>query len=194
VKQLIAYTGPVHSEKSTLALRAASRHKRLKKLVVLLRPIQSIRPDPDNPEAGDRVGMLVTKNGEEFPSRDTAYARDMHAFTDGAHVVWIDEPQLWPDEVEVYDAVRRIRRRSLVIVSGLSATSELEPFGSSMPRLLAVADEIVLCKADCDACATFGIASRSRYVGAEPKQGQVKVGGAQVYDANCPSCWTSALT
>lgn len=195
MKQLIVYTGPVHSEKSTHALRASSRHQRLKKQVVLVRPLQSIRPDPNDPEGGDRVGTLVTKNGEEFPSKDTAYARDMRAFTDHADVVWIDEPQLWPDEVEVFEAVQRIRRRSIVIISGLAATSELEPFGTSMPKLLAVADEIMLCKADCDACAVYGIASRSRYVGVEAKEGQVKVGGALVYDADCPVCWTeSALT
>ena len=193
MKQLIIYTGPVHSEKTTHALRAASRHARLKHLVQLIRPVQSIRPDPDNPEKGDRRGMLVTKNGEEFPSMDTGYARDTVGFTQGADVVWIDEPQLWPDEEEVFGSVARIRKTALVIISGLSATSELEPFGVSMPKLLAVADEIVLLKADCDACATFGTASRSRYVGRAPKEGQVKVGGVPDYNAECPTCW-SALT
>ena len=193
MKQLIVYTGPVHSEKSTHALRAASRHQRLKKQVVLIRPMQSIRPDPDDPENGDRPGTLVTKNGESFPSNDTAYARDLMGFACKQDVVWLDEPQLWPDEVEVFAAVARVRQRSIVIISGLAATSELEPFGTSMPKLLAVADEIMLCKADCDACAAYGVASRSRYVGKEAKDGQVKVGGVLVYDADCPACWTELL-
>lgn len=188
MKQLIVYTGPTHSEKSTHALRAASRHERLKKRVILVRPMQSIRP-----VQGDRRGTLVTKNGEEFPSSDLAYARDLVSVCDHKDVVWIDEPQLWPDEAEVFPAVKRIRRHALVIISGLSATSELEPFGVSMPKLLAIADEIHLCKADCDGCATYGAASRSRYIGDEKKTGQVKVGGESDYAANCPRCW-SALT
>jgi len=195
VKQLIVYTGPVHSEKSTHALRAASRHARRRE-VQLVRPVQSIRPDPACPESSDRRGTLVTKNGASFPSMDTAYARDILSVVyDKTEVVWLDEPQLWPDEAdEVFRAVAFLRQNCTVLISGLSATSELEPFGSSMPKLLAVADEIHLCKADCDSCGVYGTASRSRYIGAERKIGQVKVGGTQLYDADCPACWTSALT
>lgn len=193
MKELFVYTGPVHSEKSTHTLRAARRYQRLHKRVVLVRPVQSIRPDPDDPEHGDRPGTLVTKNGEEFPSKDTGYARDILGFTVCKDVVWIDEPQLWPDEDEVFGIVTRLRREAVVLISGLSATSELEPFGESMPKLLAVADQIMLCKADCDECRTFMTASRSRHIGRVPKKGQVKVGGVADYDADCPACW-SALT
>lgn len=194
MKQLIVYVGPVRSEKSTHALRAAARHQRLGRKAVLIRPLQSIRPDPADPTRGDRRGVLVTKNGEEYPSLDSSHARDIVAAAGNADVVWLDEPQLWPDEAEhVFDAVARLRARATVIVSGLAATSELEPFGVSMPKLLAVADIIKMCKADCDECAAFGIASRSRYIGEEAKEGQVKVGGEPDYAANCPTCW-SALT
>lgn len=41
---------------------------------------------------------------------------------------------------------------------------------------------------DRDDCASFGTATRSVYIGDQPKVGQVKKGGASDYAAACPNC------
>jgi thymidine kinase len=189
--QLTVYAGPVHSEKSTAALHHASRLERLGKRVALIRPIKSIRPDKDNPETGDRVGMLVTKRGEEWPSLDLDSAADiLGAFTrSGADALWLDEPGLWlGDDDLVFPAVQSVRTISPVIVSTITASSEGEPFKKAPPALWAAADDPVVCRADCDFCGTIGVATRSIYVGDGPKRGQVKVGGVSDYAASCVAC------
>ena len=189
-KLLVVFAGPTHAEKSTGAIQAAGRLQRLGKRVILIRPLQSIRPDPDNPETGDRLGTLVTKRGEEWPSIDLESAADIVAAFDasGGDVLWLDEPGLWPDDHLVIGAVRQIRERVDVLVSTIVADSEGEPFRTAPPWLWAAADVPSWRKADCDGCASFGVATRSVYIGAQPKVGQVKVGGVTDYAAFCPNC------
>jgi len=185
MRELRVYVGPVHSEKTTRAMRAAGRYKRLKKKVVLLRPARSIRE-------WEKPGTLTSKNGQSFPSIDLETAGEIAEAAKGADVVWFDEPMLFPDEAKVFDAIQRVREHSIVMVSGLSATSEVEPFGSSMPKLLAVADEIVHLRADCDVCGDFNTATRS--ICLKEKRGQVLVGGEETYQAVCPACWQKMTT
>lgn len=183
MKTLTVIVGPVHSEKSTHAVRIALRQKRLRKRVVLIRPTRSVRKH-------ERSGFLVTKNGLEYPSHEVETSRGIEpvAVSQRADIVWIDEPMLFPDEPSVFPVVQNIRRRMNVLVSGLVATSELEPFGTTMPSLLAVADAIVRLRADCDLCGRYNAATRSLCL--RPKQGQVLVGGEEVYRAACSKCWT----
>lgn len=180
MRELIIFTGPVSAEKSTHAAQAADRLRRLGFHVVLIRPTRSVRPH-------ERPGYLVTKNGTSFPSHELDSAAEIVEAAHGADVVWLDEPMLFPDDDEVFDAVQAVRRHATVIISGCAATSELEPFGSSMPRLIAVADEAKFLKADCDRCGSFGTATRSICLRA--KTGQVLVGGADTYEATCAACW-----
>jgi thymidine kinase len=180
VHDLRIYVGPVHGEKSTQARRAVGRLARLGKKVVLLRPARS-RRDHEEP------GILVTKNGERFPAVELEAALDaLDVVEDDDDVVWFDEPMLFEDEEDVFDVISAIRRKARVVVSGLSATSELDVFGLSMAKLMAVADEIIWCKADCDACGGFGIATRSYCL--KQKTDAVLVGGEDVYQAVCVAC------
>lgn len=191
MKELIIWTGPVHSGKSTRALLQAERYRRLGHDVVLVRPSRSVRPDPTDPDTGDRPGMLVTKTGHRYPSIEVEMAVDIVDAAEGANVVWIDEPMLFEHEHDIAEVVGRVRAFATVLVSGLAATSELDPFGRAMPRLLAVADTVHWCKADCDHCHRVNAASRS-FHRAGPKSEQVRVGGAESYEALCPQCWTDA--
>lgn len=189
-KLLVVFSGPMHGEKTTSALQAAGRLTRLGQRVVLIRPIQSIRPDPDVPEEGDRLGTLVTKRGERWPSIDLGSASEIEAafVASGAAVLWLDEPGLWPDDHLVIPAVRQIRRLADVIVSTIVSGSDGEPFQTAPPWLWAAADVPAFGRADCDDCASFGTATRSVYIGDQPKVGQVKKGGASDYAAACPNC------
>lgn len=186
MKRLTVFVGPVHSEKSTKAAHIAVRYQRLGYNVVLLRPRCSVR-------SHEQSGTLVTKNGVTFPSIEFDSLTEIEKLASGADVIWFDEimlaaasePKL---QGAAFEAIQRLRRKAIILVSGLSATSELEPFTLLMAWLLAVADHIVQCHADCDLCGEMESASRS--VCLIEKNGQVLVGGEETYKAACPECWT----
>lgn len=168
--------------KTTGALQAARRYRRQGASVLLIRPKKSIRSH----ETED--GRLTTKGGETWPSQEYDSAGRIPCHVD-ADVVWIDEPSLFENDYELPPIVSELRQNSIVLISGLAATSELEPFGDAMPLLLSVADEVIWLRADCDLCRTHGAATRSLFIG-EWKEGQVHVGGKEVYRPVCPACWT----
>ena len=184
MRTLRVWTGPVHSGKSKRAMALARRMVRTGRDLVLVRPEQSIR-DYEEP------GWLVTKDGEKWPSIDVKHPQEILAACRDAKVLWLDEPMLFDEneEPEVFPLVQEVRREMPVLVSGLSATSELEVFRISMSMIIAVADKVFWCTADCDECKKIDVATRSSYIGREKKHGQVKKGGQSDYDALCPGCW-----
>jgi len=177
------WSGPMSAAKTTGALHVARRYARHGKKVVLLRPASSRRAHEENDTA------LSTKNGEEFPCFDVVSVDDILERSEGADVVWLDEPNHFLNEHGLIEVVPKIRKRSIILISGLGATSELEPFGDSMGFFLSTADHVEWMAADCDACKTHGTATRSLYIGEAPKDGQLQVGGTESYRPVCPACW-----
>ena len=153
--------------------------------LVLIRP-----PCSKRSHESDQDGFLVTKGGERWPCLDVKSAVDLEDAAEGAGVVWIDEPFMFEDQGKLFKAVMRIRRKSDVLISTISMTSEMTPVSASVSALLAVADEIHHCRADCDDCQRLGNASRSWYL-AGPKKEKVKTGGEESYEPKCPSCWNT---
>lgn len=194
MKKLTIFVGPVHAEKSTHAAQTARRLQRLGNLVKLLRPRCSVRPSVLDPSNGDRPGTLVTKNGVDFPSIEYDSLDEIIEVSAHADVVWFDELMLAAaqepgKQVKAFKDIAKIRERSTILISALSATSEMEVFSDLMGRLLAVADEIVSCRADCDRCGKFAGATRSFFSDGS-KTSKVQVGGEESYLALCPECWT----
>lgn len=187
MKIMRVWCGPMCASKTTGALHVARRYARLDKKVVLIRPAGSRRSHEEDPT------QLSTKNGEQFPCYDVAYVRDIPEFVQGADVVWFDEPNHFKEEAKLPEVVAEVRKNSIVLVSGLGATSELEPFGWSMPFFLATADFVEWRTADCDSCRNHGTATRSLYIGEAPKDGQNLVGGEESYKAVCPGCWNALM-
>lgn len=184
MRELLIWIGPVHAGKSTRALIRAERYRRLGETVKLVRPIASIRT-----EQAECRGLLVTKTGHEFPSIDLGNASEIPDAAVDASVLWVDEPFMFAGQARLFSVLQAERRDKTILVSTLGATNELECIAEPIARLLAVADEIVHCMSHCDWCHSLGTATRSVYVGDEPKTGRVKVGGAGVYRAACPRCW-----
>lgn len=182
MKRMTVWAGPVLSSKSTKALAYAKRLSRKGIKVLLVRPADSVRTH-------ERIGVLKTRAGDEWPANELAAAKHIPAFVEinRPDVLWIDEPMLWDDEVALYTIVQQIRPQCEIMLSGLSATSELEPFGFSFPRLIAVADDVIWCKADCDYTGTMDTATRSVCLVA--KDGQKLVGGAETYKPASPDAW-----
>lgn len=173
--------------KTTGALHVARRYARHGKRVVLVRPGSSRRGHETSSMS------LTTKNGESFPCYDLSSTSGIITLALDVDVVWIDEPNHFRDEAQLVKIVPKIRERSIVLVSGLGATSELEPFGTSMAFLLATADFVEWRAADCDSCKTHNTATRSLYMGAAPKELQLQVGGDESYRPVCPTCWTELM-
>ena len=193
MKSMRVWCGPVASEKTTKALYHAKRLVRHSMDLVLVRPKRSRRKHEEKAE-----NFLITKGGERWPCFDITEPYEIVDAGRGADVVWIDEPALLEDDkdaitgVDVFHALQEVRQKSRILVSGCSATSEMELFGGCMSMLLAVADNVIWCHADCDECGRMNCASRSWHIGG-PKSCQVKVGGEDIYEALCPTCWNKRM-
>lgn len=193
MKRLMVWAGPVSSAKSTAALGMAHRFQTKGLCVILVRPSCSVR-------AHEAAGEFRTKNGSPWPAFEVAMAWQiltevLEAKCPDAEVVWIDEPALFQtsNDRDLFNTVEEIRKTRIVMVSGIAATSELEPFGLSTALLLATADEIIQCKGDCPFCLGINNATRSLYMGDVPKDGQALVGGEDVYQPACPHCWNEMI-
>jgi thymidine kinase len=77
-----------------------------------------------------------------------------------------------------------------VIIAGLSQDSSGKPFGA-MPFLLAVADEVITLKAVCAKCKGINMATRTFRTDGSTEQ--VAVGGSEMYEPRCFSCWEEDL-
>lgn len=184
MKKMVVFVGPVHSGKTTRALELARRIVRMGLDLVAVRPSSAIRDH-------EVSGRVTTKNGQSWPVVELESPAQLIDAADGADVIWVDEPMLFEGrqaQEDLVKAVRKIRKTSRVIVSGLGMTSELRRFGNAMPYLLATADEIVQCYSDCDDCLRESAATRSFYRPG-PKKDKVVVGGVETYLALCPECW-----
>jgi thymidine kinase len=174
------------SAKTTGALHAARRYIRMDFKVTLLRPKISLR-------SHEKAGLLVTKNNESFPAIDIETFDEILPKAQSADVVWFDEIFLFPEEDKLFPLIQNLRRDKDILVSSLGADAKLSPFFKSMPQLLAVADDVIVCKADCDYCGAMGKATRTLFCAdssADIKTGDVFVGGTEAYIATCPECWS----
>lgn len=182
MKLLRIWTGPVHSGKSKRALNIAKRRLSRGHDLVVVRPAAARR-------AHEPPNVIVTKDGETWPCFDLKHPSEMLVAAKACTDFWLDEPALFPkDELLVFSLIQKIRKHASVLISGCSQTSELQVFRSSMSMLMAVADHIEVCKADCDDCGREEGATRSWAL--RPKSSQVRVGGKESYIALCRKCWT----
>jgi thymidine kinase len=167
------------SGKSTRALNAALRLKRLGRTVVLLRP-------PSAQRGRDQSGLLRTKDGAEFRALEPPMISAIKDLEAGA--IWLDEPFAWPDADRLPDVLPPLMEEADILVSTISATSEGGPIHPSVSWLMAVADHVYTCYADCDGCGRLEVATRSWFVGGE-KAGAIHIGDS--YISLCPECWNS---
>ena len=193
-KKLIVWVGPTSSAKSSGAIGMAHRIRGQGKSIILIRPKRSMRNYEDD-------GMFLTKDGAVWPSFDVDHPHEIEDIVAKVKpfAVWIDEPALFVEETTtglppwLFETVVALREKCMILVSGISSTSELEVFGKSFPLILAVADEIIQCRGDCPWCGRFNVATRSMYLGSEEKLSPDLVGGADVYQPACDTCWNEII-
>ncbi|MCB1136952.1 MAG: thymidine kinase, partial [Chlamydiia bacterium] len=109
--------------------------------------------------------------------------------SDDIDVIGIDEIQFFPeDTVDVIS--RLLRRGKRVVVSGLDLDFRTEPFGI-VPRLMAMADEVVKLRAICMSCGEEANFTQ-RLINGEPARYDdptILVGAEECYEARCRRCY-----
>lgn len=165
---LTLIVGPMFSGKSTELLRQLERYTIAGKKVILL------RPDIDKRE-------FLCHDGRKIKIEQTMVKDSDFIIKQKYDVFAIDEGQFFEKE-KLYNFVKD-KINKIVLVSGLIATSELNPF-ESMISLFPLADNIIKLSAVCQRCGKD--ASYTFFKG--KKKQDVLVGSVQ-YDARCWDCW-----
>jgi len=178
--------GPMFAGKTSRLISLARAHLIAGKNVV------GFKPSNDNRFNKDRI---VTHDELEFPAFviDKDKPRSCFKFITGKtpDIIVFDESQFFDKKALEYLIDEMIYTWSYdIIIAGLSMDSEGRPFGA-MPYLLAVADEIISLKAVCAKCKSINMATRTFRKDGTTEQ--VAVGGAEMYEPRCFTCWEEDL-
>jgi len=167
--------GPMFSGKSEELIR------RLRRAEFARQRVQIFKPSIDERYA---VNEIISHSGLGIPSDNVTKAAEiMDKVQPRTEVVGIDEAQfLGEDLVEVCTKLANLGKR--VIVAGLDTDYRGRPF-EPMPRLLAVAEEIVKLLAICVRCGNPAVHTQ-RLVESEEL---IIVGATDIYEARCRRCF-----
>lgn len=180
--------GPMFAGKSTRLVSLARAN------LIAGRDVVGFRPSNDNRSPGDKIS---THDEIEFPAFVINKEKPQESFDkirSAGHrvdVLIFDEAQFFDKE-----SMEALIKRAVVnwgydiIVAGLSQDSNGNPFGA-MPYLLAVADEVITLKAVCAKCKSINMATRTFRKDGSTEQ--VAVGGAEMYEPRCFTCWEEDL-
>ena len=168
-------TGGMFAGKTDELLRRLERHRIARRRVAL------VKPDLDT-----RTTKVRTHNGREFDSitagkNDISFIEHLIKEND---VIGFDEAEFFGEEV--YRLLKLFEQNGtdkIFIACGLDMDSEGEPFGI-MPRLMAIATEIIKLHAVCENCFVPANISFSMV----EKKAQILVGGKDKYKALCWRC------
>lgn len=186
--KLTVVTGPMFSGKTRYTLWLTDRAK------IAERPVQVFVPAMDHRNG---VGVVRSHNGEDLAMQGvgawTVSPGDVHALAtrirfDNALVI-LDEAQFMPPEV--VDQVKlMLTKNRHVVVAGLSQDAEQQPFGP-MPKLMSLADEIVMLTAICAHCRQDNASMTRRLRAGGP---QIQLGAADLYEPLCRRCFNARVS
>jgi thymidine kinase len=170
-------TGSMFSGKTDELIR------RLRRARIARQQVQVFKPVIDNRYALEKV---TSHAGSEFEATPVAESRQILArLLPGTTVVAVDEAQFF--DLAVPDVCQTLAAKGIrVIAAGLDQDFRGEPFGP-MPRLLALAEDVLKLHAICVVCAAP--ASRTqRLIDGRPAHYHdpvVLVGASEMYEARC---------
>ena len=167
--------GPMFSGKSEELIR------RLRRAEYARQRVQIFKPSIDERYVANEI---VSHSGLGIPSDNVAKATEiMSKVQPRTEVIGIDEAQFLGEEVvDVCTQLANLGKR--VIVAGLDTDYRGRPF-EPMPRLLAVAEEIIKLLAICVRCGNPAVHTQ-RLVESEEL---VMVGAVGMYEARCRRCF-----
>ncbi|MGC9019249.1 MAG: thymidine kinase [Candidatus Bipolaricaulaceae bacterium] len=183
VGKLEVITGPMFAGKTDELLRRVERARIAKKTVALF------KPELDTRYASDRV---VAHNGRSLPCHLLPTNLSPAVFSalipkelrETTEVFAFDEAHFFgPEFPELCELL--VRQGKRVIVAGLDLNFRGEPFGP-MPRLLALADEVLKLTAVCTICGNPATRSQRLINGKPATEGpEVLIGGLESYEPRC---------
>jgi len=180
---IIIYTGPMYSSKTTGLVNAFSEAKKSDRKVI------AIKPNIDNRYT---TNTITTHDKKEIPS-DYVHVLSVYLSQEewkdidfGADVFLIDEAQFF--KANIVEFVRRLRNVGKEIhIAGLDMDFRGEPFGY-MSELMTIANKVNKFEAQCAQCKLIN--ATMTYRKAEINDdGQVLVGGNETYESRCFNCW-----
>jgi thymidine kinase len=187
--KLTVFCGPMFSGKTEELLRALNRAKIAELGVQVFVPQRDDRYGVGNVVSHSAISLEHYVGAAATPI-ETAF--DLHTrIRANTSVVGIDEAQFFSDlsasEKDLYEITDRIiallHHGIHVYVSGLDMDYRGMPFGP-MPQLLAIADNVVKCKAVCMVCKKTATHTYRKVAGTD----QVLIGADDAYEARCKRC------
>lgn len=155
---ITAITGPVCSGKTEYLIKKVNESFACSSDIEVYKPIEDTR----NP------GKLVSRNGEEFESKDLSLNMISNIWNS---VIFIDEINLIPVE-QTEKFIETIfllcKQENIIYGAGLNLTSNMLVY-PQMAAFMAIADDIKVLTASCQYCK--GAAQYSEYIGKEEVKG-----------------------
>jgi thymidine kinase len=179
--QITVICGSMFAGKSEELIRLARRALYAKKKVQVFKPVIDRRY---------HESMVVTHMGVKHEAAPVSSVAELRTkIAPDAQVILIEEAQFFDDSlahlaVELADAGRE------VILAGLDQDFRREPFGP-MPRLLAIADEVVKLRAICMKCGAPA-SHTYRVIDGKPAHRDdpiILIGATESYEARCRACF-----
>lgn len=178
--KLEVIVGCMSSGKSEVMIHRLTRAKIARQIVQVFKPAVDTRTDEKT---------VASRSGASCDAVTVSGSKEILDKVDcGTQVVGIDEVHFFDEELPDVIKVLVIQGRR-VIVAGLNTDFRGEPFGTVVPHLMAIADEVTSLKAVCKRCG--GDAVRTQMLVEPPEDGSnVQVGGDESYEARCRKCHT----
>ncbi|AIE86176.1 thymidine kinase [Fimbriimonas ginsengisoli] len=173
--------GSMFAGKSEELIRLARRALYARKVVQVFKPTIDIRYDE---------AMVVTHMGVSHEAAPVKSVREIREQVEKeTQVVLVEEAQFFDDSivdfaVEMADAGRE------VILAGLDQDFRRQPFGP-MPKLMAVADEVIKLRAICMKCGAPA-SHTYRVINGKPAHWDdpiILIGATESYEARCRRCY-----
>ncbi len=184
--KLTCFVGPMFSGKSEELLRKL-RRARIAELGV-----QVFVPSRDDRHGVGNIVSHSSLNLEDFVGTTATALDNAHELfkrvRHNTSVVGIDEVQFFGPEI-VPNVLQLVESGRRVYVAGLDLDFQGNPFGA-VPHLLAVADEVVKCKAVCVVCKK----NAGRTYRTVDSKDRVLIGAGEAYQARCTDCYLGKKT
>ncbi|MEZ0327515.1 MAG: thymidine kinase [Fimbriimonas sp.] len=179
--KIIVITGSMFAGKSEELIRLARRSLYARKRVQVFKPVLDDRYDQT---------MVVTHMGVKHEALPVANVAELEKRIDKeTDVILIEEAQFF-DESIVQLAENLADEGKEIVLAGLDQDFRRQPFGP-MPRLLAIADEVVKLRAICMKCGAPA-SHTYRMIDGKPASWNdpiVLIGATESYEARCRRCY-----
>jgi thymidine kinase len=178
---IIVIAGSMFAGKSEELIRRARRALYAKRKVQVFKPYIDIRYDDT---------MVVTHEGVRLEAVPVKNVSDLKSKIErSTQVILIEEVQFF-DESICDLAVELADKGREVICAGLDQDFRREPFGP-MPRLLALADEVVKLRAICMNCGNPASHTYRQIDGKAAHRDDpiILIGATESYEARCRNCY-----